>query len=76
MATVDVHEVQTELTRLLARVEAGEAVVILRDGKRVARLTPLTEKRTKRRFGALRGKIEVDDSFFEPLPEEELRGFE
>ena len=76
MATVDVHEVQTQLARLLARVEAGEAVVILRDGKPVARLAPLTEKPTKRRFGALRGKIEVDDSFFEPLPEEERRGFE
>ena len=76
LATVHIHEVQTHLTRVSARVAAGEEVVVLRDGKAVARLAPLTEKRTKRRFGALRGKIEVDDSLFEPLPDAEHRGFE
>jgi hypothetical protein len=29
-----------------------------------------------RAFGALRGKIHVDDTFFEPLPEEELAAWE
>jgi antitoxin (DNA-binding transcriptional repressor) of toxin-antitoxin stability system len=76
LTTVDMHEVRTQITRLLARVEAGEDVVLLRDGKPVPRLAPLTEKRTKRRFGVLRGKVEVDDSFFDPLPEEERGGFE
>ena len=76
VATVDIHEAEIHLARLLARVEGGEDVVIARDGKPVARLAPLADERAKRRFGSLRGKIDVDDSFFEPLPEEELRGFE
>ena len=71
MATVNVSEAKTHLSRLLARVEMGEDVVIARRGKPVARLVPLQE-RGERKFGALKGKIDLDDSFFDPLPEEEL----
>lgn len=71
MVTVNVHEAKTHLSRLLAQVEAGEDVVIARGGEPVARLVPLQE-RGKRHFGALKGKIDLDDSFFDPLPEEEL----
>ena len=38
MVTVNVHEAKTNLSRLLAQVEAGEDVVIARNGKPVARL--------------------------------------
>ena len=71
MVTVNVHEAKTHLSRLLAQVEAGEDVVIARGGEPVARLVPLQE-RGKRQFGALKGKIDLDDSFFDPLPEDEL----
>ena len=37
MVTVNVHEAKTNLSRLLAQVEAGEDVVIARNGKPVAR---------------------------------------
>jgi len=37
LATVDIHEAQTKLARLSARLEAGEDVVIARDGEPVAR---------------------------------------
>ena len=36
MATVNVHEAKTHLSRLLARVEAGEEVTIARNGKPVS----------------------------------------
>ena len=71
MATVNVSEAKTHLSRLLARVEAGEDVVIARRGKPVAQLVPL-QTRGKRQFGAMKGKIDLDASFFDPLPEEEL----
>ena len=71
MVTVNVHEAKTHLSRLLAQVEAGEDVVIARGGEPVARLVP-SQERGKRQFGALKGKIDLDDSFFDPLPEEEL----
>ena len=75
MTTVNVHEAKSNLSRLLAQVEAGEDVVIARNGKPVARLVPC-EPPGKRQFGALRGRIKLDDSFFDPLPDEELAAWE
>jgi len=73
--TVTVHLAKTKLSQLLARVEKGETIVIARGPVPVARLVPVTLK-PKRRFGAMRGLIEVDSSFFAPLPEEELKAWE
>ena len=75
MVTVNVHEAKTHLSRLLADVEAGEEVVIARNGKPVAKLVQIRE-RGKPVFGSMKGLIELDDSFFDPLPEEELRLWE
>ena len=76
MVTVNVHEAKTNLSRLLAQVEAGEEVVIARNGSPVARLVRV-RPRGKRQPGSLRGKISFDDSvFFDPLPEEELVAWE
>ena len=66
-------EAKTHLSRLLARVEAGEEVVIARNGKPVARLA---QERGKRQFGSMKGLIKIDDSFFDPLSEEELQAWE
>ena len=38
MAIIKVHEAKTNLSRLLARVEAGEEIVIARDDHQVAKL--------------------------------------
>ena len=75
MVTVNVHEAKTNLSRLLARVEAGEDVVIARNGKPVARLVSC-KPRNKPQADVLKGKVVIDDSFFDPLPEEELRAWE
>ena len=71
MVTVNVHEAKTNLSRQLAKVEAGEDVVIAKNGKPVARLVGYRPK-GKRQPGVLQGKIVIPDSFFDPLPEEEL----
>ena len=75
MPTVNVHQAKTQLSRLLKQVEGGEDVVIARNGTPVARLTRV-QKRGKPRFGSWQGRITLDDSFFEPLPEEELKLWE
>lgn len=75
VAAVGVREAKARLSRLLARAEAGEEIVIARNGKPAARLVAC-KPRGKRQFGALKGKIEIDDSFFDPLPEEELAAWE
>ena len=71
MVTVNVREAKTNLSRLLAQVEAGEDVVIDRNGKPVARLVRYRPK-GRRQFGSMKRKFVVPDSFFDPLPEEEL----
>ena len=60
---------------MLARVEAGEDVVIARRGEPVARLVACKAP-VKRQPDVLKGKIVVPDSFFDPLPEEELAAWE
>jgi antitoxin (DNA-binding transcriptional repressor) of toxin-antitoxin stability system len=45
--------------------------VIARGSVPVVRLVPI-EPRVNRCFGALRGKIAVDERFDEPLPDDEL----
>jgi prevent-host-death family protein len=43
VATVKIHEAKTNLSKLIARVEAGEEIIVARDDKPVARLTAMRE---------------------------------
>jgi prevent-host-death family protein len=76
MLEVNVHEAKTHLSRLLARVAAGEEVVIARAGKPVARLVAITRRRKRRVLGLDEGKGWIADDFNAPLPRSILRGFE
>jgi prevent-host-death family protein len=77
MATVTIHEAKTHLSKLIARVEAGEEIVIARGKEPVARLTPVGKAKTRPAAGILKGKLNIPDSFFfDPLPEEELNLWE
>ena len=76
MSVVDVHEAKTHLSRLLAQAEAGEKVVIARNGTPIARLVPYENRPGIRRFGAMKGRVVVDDRFFEPLPDAEFAAWE
>ena len=75
MHVVNVHQAKTELSRLLARVEAGEDVVIARRGKPVARLVAYKAK-ARRQPDVLKGKVVIPDTIFDTLPEEELAAWE
>lgn len=55
---------------------AGEEVIIACDGNASVRLTPIEPVRSKRVFGALKGKVALTDAFFEPLPEDELAAWQ
>lgn len=80
MATVyKVHEAKTNLSKLIERVEAGEEVVIARGNESVAKLVrfdAIVKPKFKREPGTMKGKVTFDDSFFDPLPEDELRRWE
>ena len=75
MVTVNIHEAKTNLSCLLVKVEAGEDIIIARSGTPVARLVRF-QKQGKRQFGSMKGRVRLDDSFFDPLPEEELAAWE
>lgn len=72
MTVVTIHYAKTNLSRLLAEVEAGGEVIIARGKTPIGRLVPVPPARAKRVFGSMKGQIAVDDAFFEPLPDEEL----
>lgn len=69
METVNVHDARTRFSALLERAHAGEEIILAKAGKPYARLVPLESPppRVPDRY-----RDEVPDSFFEPLPEEEL----
>jgi antitoxin (DNA-binding transcriptional repressor) of toxin-antitoxin stability system len=73
---VTIHAAKTTLSRLIERAHAGEEVVIARGDVPVARLVPVLGDAPRRRPGTLRGIVKVPDSFFEPLPAEELDAWE
>jgi prevent-host-death family protein len=68
---VNVHEAKTHLSRLLERAHRGEEIILAKGGKPYARLVPL-EDSVPREPGAMKGRWNITDAFFEPLPEEEL----
>lgn len=69
---VKVHQAKTQLSKLIAAALAGEEVVIARGDQPVVRLTPVAPVRKRRVPGRLKGKIAFSDSFFDPLPDDEL----
>jgi prevent-host-death family protein len=74
MAQFSVHDAKTNLSRLIADALAGGEVVIARGSVPVVRLVPV-DPVGRRQFGALKGKIAMDGRFDEPLPENELGGW-
>lgn len=76
MRSVKVHEAKTNLSKLIARAERGEDVVIARGKIPVVRLVAITTAKNRRRPGALRGQLRITPEFFSPLPPGELAGWE
>lgn len=72
---VTIHVAKTNLSKLIAKAEAGEEIVIYRGDKPAAKLVPANDAKKvlpNRGFGNLKGVIEFHDTFFDPLPEHML----
>ena len=76
MAVITVHAAKTSLSKLIERACAGEEIIIARGTEPVVRLVPVEPSRPRRRPGTLKGLFTVPDSFFEPLPDDELARWE
>ena len=71
MEPVSVYDAKTHLSHLLDAVEAGEEVIITRNGHAVARLVPALPT-AQRRFGTMPGVATVGDDFDAPLSIDDL----
>jgi prevent-host-death family protein len=69
------HEAKTKLSQLVERAEAGEDIVIARNGKPVARLVPVASTTTLSAVrGAWRDRVRIADDFDE-LPDDIAEAF-
>jgi len=75
MNKINMAEARANLSRYLARVEAGETITLCRRNVPIAEIRPIHAAPVEQRpIGIDRG-MTVPDSFFEPLPEELARPF-
>jgi prevent-host-death family protein len=65
MDAVSIHDAKTHFSRLVARAEAGEEIVVRRGSKPVAKLVAYSPASTPRSPGRLRGRIVLADDFDE-----------
>ena len=72
MEQINIHTAKTQLSRLIAE---GKEVIIARYGQPVARLVPIKPLQEDRVPGTAKGKIEMKESFFDPLPDDMLSEF-
>lgn len=66
---INVHDAKTHFSKLLAKVESGEEVIIARAGKPVAKLVPIKKASALREWGLAEGDFVVPDDFNDPLPD-------
>lgn len=77
MTNISLQELAKDPADLIIRVEAGERVLVVREGRAVAELRPITQPRsTSRPYGLAAGAFRVPDVFDAPLPEGILQDFE
>jgi antitoxin (DNA-binding transcriptional repressor) of toxin-antitoxin stability system len=76
MAIIELGKTETELSALVDRAAAGEGILIVRDGRKVAQLVALDPDQPAPRIpGLLKGRIRIGDDFDDPLPEEIMAAF-
>lgn len=73
---VTIHTAKTTLSKLIERAHEGEEIVIARGDMPVARLVPIVDVAPRRSPGTLRGIVHILETFFEPLPQDELEAWE
>ena len=68
-----VHQAKTQLSKLLKQAEAGEEIIVMRGKKPVAKIVAVDPVVPARRvIGGYEGRVQADDSAFDPMTDEEL----
>jgi len=75
MKQVNMHDAKSNLSRYVAELKPGETLVLCNRNRPVAEIRPIHVKKPRiPRIGVAEGLFEVTDAFFEPLPEDMLKG--
>lgn len=72
---VNIHEAKTHLSRLLLKVQGGEEIILAKHGKPIAKIIPLDGNKGPRIPGRNKNNGRIKKDFFDPLPDEILKGF-
>lgn len=77
MIKLNIHEAKTHLSKYLAKLKAGDRILLCRRNQPVAEITPLPEVATRPRpIGLAKGQFTIPRAFFDPLPDDLLQAFE
>ena len=77
MSTISLQDVARDPLGCLRRVERGEALLVMSEGRPVAELRPVPQPNPQPRpFGLAQGQFTTPTDFDAPLPEEVMQGFE
>ena len=68
MANISVRELKAHLSAVIARVEAGEIIIVTKRNEPVAELRPIARRRTQQILGRHVAGLKVGDDFFDALP--------
>ena len=73
MLKINIQEIHNDLENFLVLISNGEEIILTYHEEPIAKLAAITTK-PKRPLGFARG-AEIPDSFFEPLPKEDLQAW-
>ena len=71
---VNIHHAKSQLSKLVAAAEAGEDVIIARNGKPAVKLVPVQPGGFM--LGMMSGLVENIPDFLEPMSQDELAAWE
>lgn len=66
--TLNLYEAKTQLSSLVDKAAAGEEIIIAKNGKPMAKLVPVQQRRL-RKPGRFKGKIWMSKDFDAPMPD-------
>jgi antitoxin (DNA-binding transcriptional repressor) of toxin-antitoxin stability system len=77
MIKLNIHEAKTHLSKYLAKLKAGERILLCKRNQPVAEITPLPGVSVRPRpIGLAKGTFTVPRSFFDALPDDLLQAFD
>ena len=76
MIKLNIHEAKTHLSKYLAKLKAGDRILLCKRNQPIAEITPLPEASVRPRPIGLAKGFTVPRTFFEPLPDDLLHAFD